>query len=171
MKKDKTTKAKTREDTPENPSPTQPTKEAKPEIERFAPVREFDMTKTVITAVGSSRAALERYEIGFLIPQTDEEAQERYGTDLQGLVSLGLKTIATRIGYKDVGFNEDGSLKSRGHELMQELADLYRVNSRRERSAAQKIEAEKAQKIAAYCSEKGLNLDEVLANIEAAGNL
>ncbi len=110
--------------------------------------------KRLVTNIGAFRGADDRFEIYFLVPQNDEEAQARYDCTLAYLVEAGIRQLTTRVDYPSVGFNEDdGSLKEGGHKAMQVLADGYRVGMKRVAGVTQKKKAAK--------------LDEIQANAEA----
>lgn len=98
-------------------------------------------TKRLTTNVGAIRGADERYEVYFLIPETNEEAIERYDCKLSDLVEMGVRQIATRVDYPSVGFDEVGDLKDGGHEAMQVLADGYKVGAKRITGVTQKKKA------------------------------
>ena len=88
--------------------------------------------KRLVTNIGAFRGAEDRFEIYFLIPETDEECQTRYDCDLAYLLSAGIRQLTTRVDYPSVGFEEEtGELKEDGHEAMQTLADGYRVGAKR----------------------------------------
>ncbi len=98
-------------------------------------------TKRLVTNIGAFRGVDTKYEIYFLIPESDEEASERYDCKLANLVEMGVRQIATRIDYPSVGFDEDGGLKEGGHEAMQVLADGYKVGAKRVAGVTQKKKA------------------------------
>jgi len=133
----------------------------KKEIDYHAPVREFDNTKTVVTRVGFTAGSVEKYEILWPIPSTDEEAQERYDCLLTTLVEAGIRQLSTRPDYKYVGFKEDGTLKDDGHQAMQTLADGYQVG-KRAIGTGQKVMAQKAKKAE---EELGMTMEEMVATM------
>ena len=106
------------------------TKTAKREIVYNPAVREFDNTKNLITNIGFTAKADEKFEILWIIPESDEESMERYDCKLAVLVQAGVRQLSTRPDYKTVGFDDDGTLKPKGHEAMQDLADGYKVGAR-----------------------------------------
>lgn len=119
--------------------------EEKKEIVYHPAVRAFDNKTTLITNVGFTAKADERFEILWMVPTTDEEAKDRYSCDLATLITAGIRQFSTRPNYKDVGFEEDGELKPNGHQAMQDLADGYEVGQRAA-GPSQKIMAQKAKK-------------------------
>ncbi len=106
------------------------------EISYHAPVREFDNTKNMITRIGFTAKADEKFEILWPIPESDEESQERYDCSLAVLIQAGIRQFSTRPDYKETGFYTDpdkenyAQLKPNGHEAMQKLADDYKVGAR-----------------------------------------
>jgi len=136
-------------------------KTTKKEIEYHAPIREFDNTKTVVTNVGFTAGAEEKYQILWPIPSTDEEAQGRYDCSLATLVEAGIRQLSTRPDYKYVGFDEYGTPKDGGHQAMQDLADGYQVG-KRAIATGQKVMAEKAKKAEA---ELGMTMEEMVVTM------
>lgn len=102
----------------------------KRELTHIAGVKPDDNKPYLHTNIGFDRESETKYEIYWLIPATEEEAQERYNCSLQDLVESGVRQFTTRPDYKGVGFNDDGTLKEGGHEAMQEHADNYKVGAR-----------------------------------------
>lgn len=133
----------------------------KREINYHAPVVEFDNKKTLITSIGFTAKSDEKYEIAWLIPETDAECQARYDCPLAELVRAGVRQLSTRPDYKTVGFEEDGTLKAEGHEAMQDLADGYEVG-KRVAGVGQKVMAQKAKKAE---TELGMSMDEIIAKM------
>jgi len=139
----------------------------KREIDYHAPVREFDNTRHLVTNVGFTAKSDEKFQILWLIPSTDEEAKERYNCSLTVLIQAGVRQFSTRPNYKDIGFFCDvdkesyGELKENGHQLMQDVADKYKVGARLV-GASQKVLAEKA-KVAE--DETGMTIEEMQAKI------
>jgi len=121
------------------PGEATPAASAKREIEYHAPVREFDNMKYIVTNVGFTAKADEKYQIIWLIPETDEERQ-----------------LSTRPDYKTIGFEDDGTPKPDGHQGMQDLADGYQVG-KRVVGVGQKVMAQKA--VAAE-KELGMSMEE-----------
>ncbi len=113
------------------------------------------------TDIGFEQGVDIKYTIWWLIPKTDEEAQERYGCDLADLVANGVRQLSTRPNYKLVGFTEDGELKENGHEEMQTLADGYKPG-RRAIGTGQK---KKAQTLDSLMSEMGIDDPEVFKKL------
>lgn len=126
----------------------------KKEINYHAPVREFDNTKNLVTGIGFAKGSLDKYQIVWLIPTTDEEAQTRYGCDLKELVAAGIRKLSTMPDYPTVGFNEDGTLKDGGHKAMQTLADGYKPGRKASADPSAKITAAKVKS-----AEKDLGMD------------
>ena len=134
----------------------------KAEINYHAPVREFDNKTHLVTNIGFTAKAEERYQIIWPIPSTDEECQKRYDCPLSTLVEAGIRQFSTRPDYKFVGFEEDGTLKPEGHEAMQTLADGYEVG-KRTAGPSQKIMASKAKTAEA---ELGMTVEEMVATMK-----
>lgn len=133
-------------------------------------VREFDNNSTLITNIGFTAKSDTKYEILWQIPQTDEEAKERYDCELKDLITAGVRQLSTRPDYKSVGFNEDGTLKEDGHQAMQDLADGYKVGQRQV-GVSQKATVQKVKKAE---GELGMSLDEMvkkMAELKAQGML
>lgn len=137
--------------------------EKKREIDYHAPVREFDNMKHVVTNIGFTAKSDEKFQVIWLIPETDEECQERYDSPLSALIEAGVRQLSTRPDYKTVGFNEDGTLKDEGHEAMQTLADGYEIG-KRVTGVGQKVMATKAKKAE---EELGMTIEEQVALIKS----
>ena len=135
----------------------------KREILYHAPVVEFDNKHTLITNIGYTAKADEKYQIAWLVPSTDEEAQTRYECPLADLVEAGIRQLSTRPDYKAVGFDEDGNLKPDGHLAMQTLADGYKVGQRAVAGASVKVMAQKAKKAEA---DLGMTLEQMVAKMQ-----
>jgi len=135
--------------------------EDKREIDYHAPVREFDNSKNLMTNIGFTAKADEKYQILWLIPSTDAECQERYDCTLAVLIQAGVRQFSTRPDYKTVGFEDDGTLKDGGHEAMQELADGYKVGARVV-GVSQKVLAAKAKKAEETL---GMTIEEMMAKM------
>jgi len=116
--------------------------EEKREIVYHPAIREFDNTANLITNIGWTAKADEKYEILWPIPSTDEECKARYDCSLDVLIQAGVRQFSTRPDYKTVGFDDAGDLKPAGHEAMQELADGYKVGARVVGVSQKKIVAE-----------------------------
>ena len=83
------------------------------------------------TLIGFGRGAKTVYEIQWDIPKTEEEAIKRYNCTLEDLVVLGVRNLTTKPDYQSVGFDKAGNLIDKGHELMQNLADSYKVGAKK----------------------------------------
>lgn len=139
------------------------TEDKKRKIDYHAPVCEFDNEKSVVTNIGFTAKSDEKYQIVWLIPSTDEECQERYDAPLSALIEAGVRQLSTRPDYKTVGFNDDGTLKSKGHKAMQVMADGYQIG-KRIAGVGQKIMAQKAKKAE---DELGMTIEEQVALIKS----
>ncbi len=127
--------------------------------------------KRLVTKIGSTKKSRQKYEIYFLVPETDEECKARYGIPLSALIIKGVQGLSTGPDYPGVGFNFDAApvttvdpknadkpfvdypLKENeegaiiGHIEMQTLADGYQPGQRVAASVAEKAEAKaKAKK-------------------------
>jgi len=146
----------------------------KKEITYHAPVVPYDEDNVVITSIGASAGAEDRYQIVWLIPADDDKAKERYDCTIKDLVEAGVRQLATRVNYQSVGFDDDGLLVDGGHEAMQEAADNYKVGARRTGSGRvtlkkAKAQADAATAVALQMAEKaGLSEAEVKEMIQAA---
>lgn len=144
--------------------------ETKREIVYEPAIREFDNTKNLITNIGFTAKSDVKYEILWPIPETDEEAKDRYDCTLNDLVRAGIRQLSTRPNYKLVGFEDDGTLKDDGHEAMQALADNYKVGQRVV-GQSQKATVQKVKKAE---SDLGMDLDTMvkkMAELKAQGLL
>jgi len=150
-------------ETSESGGAANPAVPVKREIEYHAPVREFDNTKHIITNVGFTAKADEKYQIIWLIPETDEESLKRYDAPLSALIEAGVRQLSTRPDYKTIGFEDDGTPKLDGHQGMQDLADGYQVG-KRVVGVGQKVMAQKA--VAAE-KELGMSMEEMVAKMLA----
>lgn len=147
------------------------TENGKREIDYHAPVVEFDNNKSLTTSIGFTAKSDEKYEIVWLVPETNEECQARYDCPLSELVRAGVRQLSTRPDYKTVGFHDTtdktdpnyGTLKAEGHEAMQDLADGYQVG-KRVAGVGQKVMAQKAKKAEA---ELGMSMDEIMATMKS----
>ena len=140
----------------------------KKEVFYHPPVTAFDPEKVVITSVGASQTASNKYQIVMMIPDSEEEAQDRYGCTLRELTAAGVRQLSYRPTYPDVGFNEDGTLKKGGHEAMQTLADGYKPGQRRSGGPTQKAKASAFDDLQKEASDAGLTMEEVKMLIEDA---
>lgn len=136
----------------------------KREIDYHAPVIDFDNTKTLITNIGFTAKSDEKFQIAWLVPESDEESLARYDCKLATLIEAGIRQFSTRPNYKDVGFEINGDLKPEGHEAMQTLADGYQVGQRATAGASQKVMAQKAKKAEA---ELGMTMEEMVEKMKA----
>lgn len=85
--------------------------------------------KTLITNIKARKdKGLQTYEIYWLIPDTDEEAQEQYGCTLKDLVTQGIRNLSTRPNYQ-LEFVDD-KLTVEQHQTAQELANNYKVGQK-----------------------------------------
>jgi len=137
-------------------------KKEKKEINYHAPVREFDNTKTVVTNIGFTAGATEKYQILWPVPATDEEAQARYDCPLSALIEAGIRQLSTRPDYKYVGFEEKGAPKDGGHQAMQDLADGYQMG-KQAIGTGQKVMAQKAKKAE---EELGMTMEAMVAKMK-----
>ena len=140
----------------------------KKEVFYHPPVIPFDPEKVVITSVGFSQTAGHKYQIVMPIPDSEDEAQERYGCTLRELTAAGVRQLSYRPTYPDVGFNEDGTLKDKGHAAMQDLADGYKPGQRRSGGPTQKAKASAFDDLQKEASDAGLTMEEVRELIEDA---
>jgi hypothetical protein len=140
--------------------------EKKKEIQYHAPVVGFDNEHSVVTSIGFTAKAEEKFQIVWPVPTSDEDCQERYDCSLDTLIAAGVRQLSTRPDYKTVGFDDDGFLKDGGHEAMQTLADGYKVGARRVGGPTQKAKAADMDEIAAAA--KGLSKAEIIALIQQA---
>lgn len=137
--------------------------EKKAKINYHAPVREFDNKTHLITSIGFTAKAIEKYEIIWPIPSNDEDCKERYDCPLSTLIEAGVRQFSTRPDYKFVGFTDEGELKPEGHEAMQTLADGYEVG-KRSAGPNQKVMAAKATQAEA---DLGMTMEEMVAKMKA----
>ena len=134
----------------------------KREIVYHPAIREFDNTKNLITNIGFTAKADEKFEILWPIPESDDECMERYDCKLAVLTQAGVRQFSTRPDYKLVGFDDDGELKDGGHEAMQELADGYKVGARVVGVSQKKIVADvKAAEV-----ELGMSHEQMVATLK-----
>ncbi len=123
--------------------------------------------KRLVTKIGSTKKSLQKYEIYFLVPETDEECQARYGIPLSALIIKGVQGLSTGPDYPGVGFDFKASAKVTadpkntdkdfvdyplkrnaegiiiGHSEMQTLADGYQPGQRVVGTGGQKVKAAK----------------------------
>ena len=119
----------------------------------------------LVTAIGFNRSAVDKFEVYWLIPKTDEEAKARYDCDLAYLISKGVRGLSTSPAYQDVGFNDDGSLKPEGHQAMQTLADGFKVGRRTTAGPTIKAKAKEFDSLQAEAAEAGLDMATIRAMI------
>ena len=134
----------------------------KREITYHPAIREFDNTKNLLTNIGFTAKADEKYEILWPIPASDEECMKRYDCSLAVLIQAGVRQFSTRPDYKTVGFTDDGELKPEGHEAMQTLADGYKVGARVVGVSQKKIVAD----VKAAEADLDMSFDEMTATIK-----
>ena len=142
----------------------------KREITYHPAIREFDNTKNLITNIGFTAKADEKYEILWPIPSDDAGCMERYDCSLAVLIQAGVRQFSTRPDYKTVGFEDSGDLKDEGHEAMQVLADGYKVGARVVGVSQKKIVAD----VKAAEAELDMTFDEMtimLKEMKADGKL
>lgn len=142
--------------------------ESKTELFYHPPTVTFDPDKTVITSVGFSQSSTEKFQIAWPIPDSEEEAQERYDCSLRELTAAGVRQLSYRPTYPEVGFDEDGTLKDGGHEAMQALADGYKPGQRRTGGPTQKVKASAYDALMEEAKASGLTEADVRALIEEA---
>ncbi len=123
--------------------------------------------KRLITNIGFKRGSVDKYEIYFVIPDSDEEAKSRYDCTLAELVAMGVRKISTSPQYPAVMFNEDGTLKPKGHEAGQELADGYKVGQRSSAGPTQKKIVQEHNLLIAEAAEAGYTTAELIALAKA----
>ena len=116
-----------------------------------------DTADTISTLIGFGRGAETVYEIVWLIPTTDEAALERYNATLQDLVVLGVRNLTTKPQYHLEGFDEAGNLLENGHELMQEIADSYKVGARKV-----SVKTAEQRQLESVLANKGMTMAELI---------
>ncbi len=122
----------------------------------------FDREFLVTTNVGATKGAVEKFEIYWAVPQTDEEATERYNLSLKELIEIGVSQLTTRPNYQKVGFDEAGKLVEGGHDKMQALANAYKANIRKPSDAkANKQKADDYSAMMAKVLSGELTLDDI----------
>lgn len=151
---------------------TENTTKSKRIITYHDPIVEYDPATSYVTFIGASRGADDKYGVVLPIPQTDEECKERYNVgSLQGMVVYAIQKFATMPQYKEA-FNKDGTLKDGGHEILQRLADEYKVGQHKagnSQVAQLKAKVTAAESVAIAVAKKaGLSPDEVRAMIAEA---
>ncbi len=142
--------------------------------------------KRLVTKIGSTKKSLQKYEIYFLVPETDEECKARYGIPLSALIIKGVQGMSTGPDYPGVGFNfdvpavttvdpknadkpfvdyplkvnaETGNIT--GHIEMQTLADGYKPGMRVAATGGQKVKAAKYDILDAGMTTMGITKAEI----------
>ena len=147
--------------------------------------------KRLVTKIGSTKKSLQKYEIYFLVPETDEECQARYGIPLSALIIKGVQGLSTGPNYPEVGFDfnvapvitddpkspdkpfTDYPLKNdsegnvSGHIEMQTLADGFQPGQRAAATGGQKAKAKKYDALNAGMAAMGITEAEIA---ECAGD-
>jgi hypothetical protein len=104
----------------------------------------------------------DRYEVYFVVPETDAECQDRYGCPLSELIALGVRNISTRPDYQSFVDKEAGTVD---HAGMQKAADEYKPGQRQPGAGAA-VKAKAAEAKAAE-EELGMSLAEMIALVKA----
>ena len=117
------------------------------------------------TNIGFKRGADITYGIEWLIPETEDTCQGRYGCKLADLIEAGVRKLSTAPNYSTVMFSKDGTLLDGGHQKGQDLADDYKPGVRKA-SATSEVKA-KASALDAItkAAEAGSSLEEIKAMI------
>jgi len=90
----------------------------------------YPQEKTLITNIKASKEkGLKTYEVYWLVPSTDEEAQNQYNCTLKDLIGQGVRNLSTRPNYQ-LEF-VDNELSPEAHQACQALADGYKCGSQR----------------------------------------
>jgi len=137
---------------------------AKPEINYHAGSGDsalIQSDKRLQTNIGFTAKTTEKFEIYWLVPDTDEECKERYDCELKDLITAGVRQLTTRPDYKSVGFEEDGALKPNGHAEMQKMADGYKVGQRQAATGGQKAKAKKWDTVNSGLTAMGITEEEI----------
>jgi len=104
-------------------------------------LRVFDNEKTYIARTGAFKGAVNRFEIIWDIPQTDEEAMARYNCNLSKIVELGVQIFSHAPDYASLFGGKDVYSKEL-HENLQSLADGQKAGMKKTgRSAQMKADA------------------------------
>ena len=141
--------------------------------------------KRLVTKIGSTKKSLQKYEIYFLVPETDEECKARYGIPLSALIIKGVQGLSTGPDYPSVGFDFEAITKVTadpknadkdfvdyplkrnaegiiiGHEAMQTLADGYQPGQHVAATGGQKAKAKKWDKVDAGLTAMGITEAEI----------
>lgn len=110
--------------------------ETKKEIISHPAIRTFDNEKTYIAKTGAFKGAVNRYEIVWPIPQTDEEAMERYNCNLSKIVELGVQIFSHAPDYASL-FDGKDEYSVELHEGLQALADGQKAGMKKTGKSAQ----------------------------------
>ena len=129
----------------------------------------IDQAKRLVTNIGFKRGAEDKYEIYFLIPDSDEEAKARYDCSLADLIEMGVRKISTSPDYPTVMFDEEGNLKEGGHAAGQALADGYTVG-RKSAGPSVKAKAAEHDALLAAAADAGVDIAAVIAAAKAKKN-
>lgn len=120
----------------------------------------YPSEKTLITNIKASKEkGLQTYEVYWLIPDSDEESQERYKCSLKDLIGQGVRNLSTRPNYQ-LEF-VDNVLVNDGHAKCQALADEYVCGAART-SVNRELKEVKTMAI-----EAGMSMSELKAMIAA----
>ena len=104
-------------------------------------LRVFDNEKTYIARTGAFKGAVNRFEIIWDIPQTDEEAMARYNCNLSKIVELGVQIFSHAPDYAAL-FDGKDVYSIKLHEDLQALADGQKAGMKKTgRSAQMKADA------------------------------
>lgn len=104
-------------------------------------IRTFDNEKTYIAKTGAFKGAINRYEIIWPVPQTDEEAMERYNCNLSKIIELGIQIFSHAPDYASL-FDGKDQYSVELHQGLQDLADAQKAGMRKTgKSAQMKAEA------------------------------
>ena len=128
-------------------------------------IREYDNTKTLIVRTGSKRGAVNRFEIIWMVPTTDEEAKERYNCSLSDLIENGVQIISHAPDYATI-FNGKDEYTPELHTELQNMADNYKVGTKRIGAGA-KTKAEAAVGRAVQDKAKAFGYESVEEMFEA----
>ena len=125
------------------------------------PVVEYDRERYLVTRIRNPLDPEAADEIVWLVPQSDEECQERYGCDLKILIAAGVRNFTTRPDYYQSGYEGetvDGKFvpserKADAQEQMQGLADAYQPGRVATAGPSQKAKAKKHDELAKLSKE------------------
>lgn len=132
----------------------------KKEITKIEPVRDFDVDTELVTYVKADGIDDTKNGIIFLIPSSDEEAQERYNCSMAFLVRAGVRNLSHHITYEG------------NHDAMQTAADVYKVGTRGTgagRKTIKKVEKERDAALAVAMrmgEQNGMDEDAIKAMVE-----